>query len=154
MGAIAGPLLIGGGTALTAFEQVESGKEAKRQADAAAAQLRKEAGQIGTMTAEKLHDIEVEKYATRGTAKALGALGGAKVGTGSSRTLLNKIEGAARRKAGIVSQEAGFRRATLLTDAEEYKRRGRNLERAGKRRAFASLLTGGFQFGKSLGVFS
>lgn len=147
---MAGMIMMGVGYGLQAYEASEAGKEAKRQADQAAASLRIEEGQLAAMTQEKLHDIKKDTYFAKGEAKAFGAMGGSKVGTGSSLTLLNRIEGAARRKSEVLTKGTSAQRAALLTDASEYERRGKDRLRAGKRGAWSSILTGGYQFGQQM----
>ncbi len=106
---------------------------------------------IAGMTQERLHDLEREKYYAVGAARALGAHAGVKVGTGSMLTQEKAIEGAYRRKQEILAKETGYRRSKLWNEAEELKRMGRKAKKSSAWSAGASLLTGGYDFGKTMG---
>ena len=148
-------LLMAGGKVLEFQSKIREGEARKKQYYEAARTYMEQSGQLAATTQEKLHDLEREKYYGMGAARALQASAGAKVGTGSALTQEKQIEGALRRKKEVLAKEVGGRRYMLEDQARMYRETGKKIMRSTRKAAeqsvYASLLKGGYEFGKFKG---
>jgi len=130
---------------------LNQGKDLKKQAYAEAERKIMQSGALAASTQETLHNLEVEKYMARGSAKAAAASAGVAVGTKSSLTLLDRIEGIYRLKQRQVAEESGRQRSELEVEAQQLRKAGKRAEKASKRQAWASAIGGGYGMGKEMG---
>ena len=148
-----GPIGIGlflGSLGLNLFGQRKERKEMAERLEWEAEQRRQKAGQLSTLTIERLHDIEKEKYYAKGTAKATQSAAGVKVGVESALTQLKALEGAHRRKQEVLGKQSGMQIYGLEQEASELEKRARKMKKTDWWSMGATALSGGFQLGSAM----
>ena len=146
-------MLYGTGVGLDIYGTLRTQDEIDELAEFEAEEKRMKAAALGAVTAEKLHDLAVEKTYAVGAAKAAGAASGVKVGTGTALTQEKSIAGQFNRKMEVLAKKVGFERAALEREAREVERRADYLKEKTWWDFGGRLLDSGFQFGLTQGWF-